>query len=62
MALSLGLYFTRGLNYGVDFKGGSLIEVQHKSGPADLGDMREKLNALGSATCRSRASAPTPTC
>jgi preprotein translocase SecF subunit len=47
MAASLGLYFTRGLNYGVDFVGGSLIEVQHKNGPADLSDMREKLNALG---------------
>jgi preprotein translocase SecF subunit len=47
MAISLGLYFTRGLNYGVDFKGGSLIEVQHKGGPADLSEMRSKLNALG---------------
>jgi len=47
MAASLGLYFTVGLNYGVDFKGGSLIEVQHKNGPADLADMRRKLNALG---------------
>ena len=47
MAISLGLYFTRGLNYGVDFKGGSLIEVQHKGGPADLADMREKLNNVG---------------
>jgi preprotein translocase subunit SecF len=47
IAISLGLYFTRGLNYGVDFKGGSLIEVQHKGGPADLASMREKLNGLG---------------
>jgi len=47
MAVSLGLYFVVGLNYGVDFKGGSLIEVQHKNGPADLADMRQKLNALG---------------
>lgn len=47
MALSLGLYFTRGLNYGVDFKGGSLIEVQSKSGPANLSDIRSKLNSLG---------------
>ncbi len=47
IAVSLGLYFTRGLNYGVDFKGGSLIEVQHKGGPADLGSIREKLSGLG---------------
>jgi preprotein translocase SecF subunit len=47
IAVSLGLYFTRGLNYGVDFKGGSLIEVQHKGAPADLGDIRQKLGGLG---------------
>ena len=47
MALSLGLYFTRGLNYGVDFKGGSLIEVQSKNGPADLASIRSNLNSLG---------------
>ena len=47
MAVSLGLFFTLGLNYGVDFKGGSLIEVQTKSGPADLAGMREKLSDIG---------------
>ncbi len=47
MAISLGLFFFKGLNYGVDFKGGSLIEVQSKSGPADLGALREKLGGLG---------------
>jgi preprotein translocase subunit SecF len=47
MALSLGLFFTRGLNYGVDFKGGSLIEVQSKSGPADLSSLRDRLGRLG---------------
>ncbi len=47
MALSLGLFFVRGLNYGVDFKGGSLIEVQSKSGPADLGALRDRLGGLG---------------
>jgi len=45
--LAAVLLMTRGLNYGVDFKGGSLIEVQSKNGPADLHDIRTKLNALG---------------
>ncbi len=47
MGLSLGLFFFKGLNYGVDFKGGSLVEVQSKAGPADLSALRDKLGGLG---------------
>jgi preprotein translocase subunit SecF/SecD/SecF fusion protein len=47
MALSLALFFTRGLNYGVDFKGGSMIEVQSTSGPANIASLRDKLGRLG---------------
>lgn len=47
MLLSLGLFFTRGINYGVDFKGGSMIEVQSKSGPANIPGLRETLGKLG---------------
>jgi preprotein translocase subunit SecF/SecD/SecF fusion protein len=47
MALSLLLFGVKGLNYGVDFKGGSLLEVQSTTGPADLASMRDKLNKLG---------------
>ncbi len=47
MVLSLGVILVKGFNYGVDFKGGSLIEVRAKSGTADLGAMRDKLNSLG---------------
>lgn len=47
MLISLALFFTIGLNYGVDFKGGSMIEVQSKSGPADIPGLRDKLGRLG---------------
>jgi preprotein translocase subunit SecF len=45
--LAISLYFFHGLNFGIDFKGGTLIEVQTKSGPADLAKMRSALDALG---------------
>ncbi|MGQ0457910.1 MAG: protein translocase subunit SecF [Hyphomicrobium sp.] len=47
MLLSLALFFTKGLNYGVDFKGGSMIELQATSGKADVGALRDKLGGLG---------------
>jgi preprotein translocase subunit SecF len=45
--LAITLYFTHGLNFGIDFKGGMLIEVQTKAGPADLANMRSTLGGLG---------------
>jgi preprotein translocase subunit SecF len=45
-ALTIGLFFTVGLNYGIDFTGGTLIEVRVTSGPTDLAAMRAKLDAL----------------
>jgi preprotein translocase subunit SecF len=45
--LAISLYFFHGLNFGIDFKGGTLIEVQSKSGAADLAKMRAALNGLG---------------
>lgn len=48
MIVSLGLCMTLGLNYGVDFKGGSLVELKTKTGGnADISALREKLNGLG---------------
>jgi preprotein translocase subunit SecF len=46
--LAISLYFFHGLNFGIDFKGGTLIEIQTKGGQAaDLGKMRATLNSLG---------------
>ena len=40
------LFMTMNMNYGIDFRGGSLIEVQAKSEAADVGDVRQRLTAL----------------
>ncbi len=44
---SLGLFFTQGLNLGIDFKGGSSIEIQAIEGDADIADIRSRLSGLG---------------
>ena len=45
--LAIVLFFTHGLNFGIDFKGGTLLEIQTKSGPADISAMRTQLSTLG---------------
>jgi preprotein translocase subunit SecF len=45
--LAITLFFTHGLNFGIDFKGGTLLEVQAKSGTADIAGMRTTLSGLG---------------
>ncbi len=43
---SIFLLFARGLNFGIDFNGGTLIEVQKISGNADVSEMRSRLGQL----------------
>ena len=43
---AIALFFFHGLNFGIDFIGGTLIEVQTKAGPADLAKMRSTIGSL----------------
>lgn len=44
--LSVGWFAVNGMNLGIDFKGGSAIEVQSLQGPADPALVRERLSTL----------------
>ncbi|MDD0844725.1 protein translocase subunit SecF [Pseudomonas sp. Gutcm_11s] len=46
--VALGSWFFKGLNFGLDFTGGSQIELSYDK-PADLGQVREQLAAAGYA-------------
>jgi preprotein translocase subunit SecF len=41
------LYFFHGLNFGIDFRGGTLMEVRTQAGAADLARMRATISELG---------------
>jgi preprotein translocase subunit SecF len=41
------LFLTVGLNFGIDFKGGTLVELQAKSKTADVGAVRHTANGFG---------------
>jgi preprotein translocase subunit SecF len=44
--LAVFAYFHYGLNFGIDFRGGTLIEIQSKAGTVDMARTRESLEKL----------------
>ena len=47
VASSIVLFVVKGLNLGIDFKGGILIEARNTTGPADISGLRADLGQLG---------------
>jgi len=45
--LVIFLFATVGLNFGIDFRGGTLIEIQSKSGRPEIASIRQAANGLG---------------
>lgn len=46
LILGIGSLFMKGINFGLDFTGGTLIEVSYPAAP-DLGELRDTLTAAG---------------
>ena len=46
MALSAGLFFGKGLDYGIDFTGGTLLEAAYRQ-PPPLANLRDRVADLG---------------
>jgi preprotein translocase SecF subunit len=45
--LAVALFLGIGMNFGIDFKGGTLVELQAKAAQADVSGLRERANGLG---------------
>ena len=47
IVVSFALFFTIGVNEGIDFKGGTVVQVHDTKGPADIAEIRGIVDGLG---------------
>ena len=45
--IAVAMFFLVGMNFGIDFAGGTQVEMRAKSGAADLASLRTKAEGLG---------------
>ena len=46
MVISIGFFLIKGLNFGIDFRGGILVEIRTQQA-ANMGELRSRLSGLG---------------
>ena len=46
VTLSIVIFFTKGLNYGIDFSGGNLFQLKYTSTSVTLNQINENLDKL----------------
>lgn len=51
-AIVIALFVNIGFNYGIDFRGGSMVELQARNGDANLPDIEERLSMLNIDSAR----------
>ena len=59
--ISVLLFLIAGMNFGIDFKGGSVLEIRALSGTADLAALRATMDTLHLGEVEVQASAMAPT-
>ncbi len=58
-AIVVALFVNIGINYGIDFRGGSMVELQARSGDANLADIEERMSELNIERARAACQIPT---
>ena len=56
--IAVVMFFSVGMNFGIDFAGGTQVEMRAKSGTADLASLRDKADSLGLGPVEAQRTGP----